>query len=70
MCDKVYVCQTGRELKTRALEHHRRIKENKPNYVYAIQIINNVHEYGPLMYTTKLIETSHSGRRMSCFEHS
>jgi len=37
--DKVYVCQTGRELKTRVLEHHRRIKENNPNSAYAFYLL-------------------------------
>jgi len=68
-CDKVYVCQTCRELETRTLEHHRCIKENKPNSAFAVHILNNVREYGSLLYTVKFIETYHSGGRMKCCEN-
>lgn len=63
------MCQTDRELKIRVLEHHWCIKENNPNSAYAVHVLNNVHEYGQLLYNMKFIETCHRGGLMNSCEN-
>jgi hypothetical protein len=56
-CNKQYVGQTRRSLKTRFIEHHRHIRTNEPKSAYALHILNNKHEYGPLQSTMELIKS-------------
>jgi hypothetical protein len=43
-----YIGQTGQGLKARYIEHHRYIKTNDRKSAYAMHILNDKHEYGPL----------------------
>ena len=43
--------QTSRNLKQRYKEHIRYIKNNNPQSAYALHILNNQHEYGPIEKT-------------------
>jgi hypothetical protein len=45
-CNKVYIGQTGRTLRTRYKEHIRSIKYNKEDSGYTTHILNNTHNYG------------------------
>ena len=55
-CNKAYIGQTSRNLTTRYREHIRYIKNNDPQSAYALHILNNRHEYGPLKDTMELIK--------------
>jgi len=47
-CIKVYVGQTSQSLKQRYKEHTRFIKRNNPQCAYALHVLNNQQEYGPI----------------------
>jgi hypothetical protein len=47
-CKMPYIGQTSRGLKPRYQEHMRYIKHNNPKSAYALHILNNKHEYGPI----------------------
>jgi len=55
-CNKAYVGQTSRNLKQRYKEHTRYIKNNNPQSAYALHILNNQHEYGPIEKTMTLLK--------------
>ena len=69
-CNMQYVWQTGRNLKTRFSEHHRYIRTNDPKSAYALHILNNRHEYGPLQPTMELLKICNKGWRMNTMESS
>jgi hypothetical protein len=54
-CNSHYVGQTGRNLTARFLEHTRYIKKNELKSAYALHILNNQHEYGPIQDTMHLL---------------
>jgi ferritin-like metal-binding protein YciE len=43
-----YIGQTSRSLKQKYQEHIRHTKHNVPQLAYALHILNNKHEYGPI----------------------
>jgi hypothetical protein len=47
-CYMSYIGQTSRSLKQRYQEHIRYMKHNEPQSAYALHILNNKHEYGPI----------------------
>jgi len=51
-CNKAYVGQTSRSLKQSYKEQTSYIKSNNPQSAYALHILNNQHEYGPIEKTT------------------
>jgi hypothetical protein len=55
-CHKHYIGQTGRSLKERFLEHQRYIKANDPKSAYALHILENRHEYGPINNTMEHVK--------------
>jgi hypothetical protein len=55
-CNKAYVGQTSWSLKLRYKEHARYIKGNNPQSAYALHILNNQHEYGPIEKTMTLLK--------------
>jgi hypothetical protein len=59
-CNKAYVGQTSRSLKLRYVEHARYIKGNNPQSAYALHILNNQHEYGPIEETMTLLKPPQS----------
>ena len=60
--------QTGRSINIRHKEHIRYIKTNNPHSAYALHILNNRHEYGPLDETMQMIKTCTKGSYMNCWE--
>jgi hypothetical protein len=64
-----YIGQTGQSLKVRYIEHHRYIKTNEPKSAYALHILNNKHEYGPLQSTMELLKTCKKGWHMNILEN-
>ena len=55
-CNKAYIGQTSRNLTIRYRERIRYIKNNDPQSAYALHILNNRHEYGPLKDTMELLK--------------
>jgi len=51
-----YIGQTNRSLKHRYQEHIRYIRHNEPQSAYAMHILNNKHEYGPINNTMTLLK--------------
>jgi hypothetical protein len=47
-CHRSYIGQIKRSLKLRYQEHIRYVKNNNPQSAYALHILNNRHEYGPM----------------------
>jgi len=56
VCTKTYVGQTSRSLKLCYQEHIRHIKNNNPQSAYALNILQNSHEYGPMNQTMHLLK--------------
>ena len=54
MCEE-YVSQTSHSLKLRYKEHEHYIKHNNLQSAYALHILNNKHEYGPIDKTMTLL---------------
>jgi hypothetical protein len=50
-CQRSYIGQTDGDLKQRFKEHKKYIKKNEPPSAYALRILNNKHEYGPIKDT-------------------
>jgi hypothetical protein len=59
---KAYVAQMGRCLRAHFNEHIRYIRTNNPKSVYAMHIMNNRHEYGPINSTTDLLKHCEKGK--------
>jgi len=58
-CNKAYIGQTSRNLIIRYREHIHYIKNNDPQSAYALHILQNRHEYGPLKDTMTLLKPIH-----------
>jgi len=54
-CKKSYIGQTSRTLTIRHREHTKYIK-NDPQSAYALHILQNIHEYGPISDTLSLLK--------------
>ena len=67
-CQQVYIGQTGRKLITRYNEHIRSIKSNKTDSAFALHILNNIHQYGPITKIMELIEVAKKGKLMNIKE--
>ena len=68
-CNLQYIGQTGRNLKARYSEHCRYIKTNDPKSAYALYVLNNRHEYGPIETTMSLIRSCRKGSHMNTLEN-
>jgi hypothetical protein len=55
-CKLAYVGQTSQTLKLRYQEHTCYIKNNDPRSAYALHILHNRHEYGPIDKTMTLLK--------------
>jgi hypothetical protein len=55
-CNKAYVGQTSYSLKLHYKEHAHYIKSNNPQSAYALHVLNNQHEYGPIEKTRTLLK--------------
>jgi hypothetical protein len=55
-CNRSYIGQTSRDLKSRFREHTRYIKNNDPRSAYAMHILNCKHEYGNINDTMTLLK--------------
>ena len=55
-CNLSYIGQTNRTLQQRYKEHTRYIRHNDPQSAYALHILNNKHEYGPITNTMELLK--------------
>jgi len=55
-CIKAYVGQTSQNLNQHYKEHTRYIKNRNPQSAYALHILNNQHEHGPMEKTVTLLK--------------
>ena len=67
-CQGVYIGQTGRSIEARYKEHMRYIKTNNPQSAYALHILNNRHEYGPMNRVMKILKPCRKGKLMNTWE--
>jgi hypothetical protein len=67
-CQKVYIGQTGRNLKTRFKEHIRSIRYKKDDSAYAQHILNRGHQYGPIEQVMEVAEQARKGGLMNIKE--
>ena len=67
-CNQWYIGQTGRSLSTRHKEHIRYIRQNQTTSAYAMHILNNNHEYGPITETMRLLKHCKKSTTMNCWE--
>jgi hypothetical protein len=67
-CKEVYVGQSGRPITTRYKEHIYYIRHNNPTSAYAMHILNNRHESGPVEQILILLKPCTKGTRMNCWE--
>ena len=67
-CQGVYIGQTGRSIEARYKEHMRYIKTNNPQSAYALHILNNRHEYGPMDRVMKILKPCRKGKLMNTWE--
>jgi hypothetical protein len=49
-------------------EHIRYIKNNKPQSAYAMHILNNRHEYGPMQNTMNLLKQINKTKLLTPYE--
>jgi hypothetical protein len=68
-CQKAYIGQTGRSLKTRFKEHIRNIRFNKEESAYAQHILNQGHQYGPMEQIMDIAEQVQKGNLMNIKEN-
>ena len=68
-CQQTYVGQTSRNLKIRYKEHIRYIRSNNPQSAYALHILQNRHEYGPLNETMHLLKQVNQTTTLIPYEH-
>ena len=61
--------QTSRSLRLRYKEHERYIKYNNPQSAYAVHILNNRHEYGPIENTMTLLQGLQNATLLTPYEH-
>ena len=67
-CKQAYIGQTSRNLKQRYQEHTRYIRNNDPQSAYALHILKNQHEYGPMNDTMTLLKQEHKTPMLISYE--
>jgi len=67
-CNKVYVGKSGSTINVRHKEHVRYIRTNNPQSAYSLHILQNRHEYGPIVGTLQLLKTCSKGTHMNCWQ--
>ena len=67
-CKLNYIGQTSRNLRQRHKEHTSYIKKNNPTSAYALHILQNRHEYGPLKETMTLLKQESNRHKLLAYE--
>ena len=67
--NRAYVGQTSRSLKLCYKEHAHYIKSNNPQTAYALHILNNQHEYGPIEKTRTLLKPLKNTSLFTPYKH-
>jgi hypothetical protein len=68
-CKQRYIGQTSRSLKLRYQEHIQYIKNNNPQFAYALHILQNWHEYGPIDQMMHLLKPINIATLLISYEH-
>jgi hypothetical protein len=63
-----HIGQTKRSLKLRYQEHIQYIKNNNPQSAYAMHILNNRHEYGPMHNTMEFLKQTNKTKFLIPYE--
>jgi hypothetical protein len=64
----VYIGQTGRDIKTRYKEHVSYIKSKKDKSRYALHILQENHEYGPIDKIMNILKPQSKGKPLDVYE--
>jgi hypothetical protein len=67
-CKLSYVGQTSRNLRQRHKEHTSYIRKNNPTSAYALHILQNRHEYGPLKEKMTLLKHENNKQKLLAYE--
>jgi hypothetical protein len=62
------VGQTGRNFETRCKEHTNDIILNKDKSRYAVHILQENHEYGPIDKTMEILKVANKGKHLGIWE--
>jgi hypothetical protein len=66
-CTKSYGGQSGRTIAVTYKEHIRYIRTSSPTSAYALRILNQRHDYGPLDNTLHLLKPCEKGNLINCW---
>jgi hypothetical protein len=64
-CSNTYIGQSGESIKIRHKENMRYIRTNNPTLAYALNILNNRHEYGTPTETLELLKPFNKDTRIN-----
>jgi hypothetical protein len=64
----IFISQTGRDFKNRYTEHVNDIKTNKDKYRYAVQILQENHEYSPIDKIINILKLQNKGKHLDVHE--
>jgi hypothetical protein len=67
-CELVNVGQTGRDFKTRYKEHINDIRQNVEKSRYAVHMLKENHEYGPIEEVMNVIKMENEGKQLDVYE--
>jgi hypothetical protein len=67
-CDRAYVGQSGRAIRTRYNEHIPYIRNNNPESAFSQHILNTSHNIGPSSQTLQLLKSCPKGKLMNSWE--
>jgi hypothetical protein len=62
------VGQTGRDFKTRYKEHSNDIRQNVEKSQYAIHMLKENHEYGPIEKVMNVLQVENKGKQLDVYE--
>jgi hypothetical protein len=67
-CNKAYIGQSGREIKTRFKEHISYIRTNKPTSAFAQHILDRNHDYGNITDSVQILKRCQKRNLINCWE--
>ena len=67
-CERSYIRKTSKNLTQRHHERIHCIKNNDPQSAYAHHILQNLHEYGPMVDTMTLLKPMYKTSMLTSYE--
>jgi hypothetical protein len=68
-CRQAYICQTGRDFRTRFNEHKRSFIHNNKTSKYALRLLEHSHNHGSMHDVMKIIQLQKKGIHLNTREH-